>query len=66
MVAQVISTVQASLKLDAPELLMKYFIIGKTWDWKNEEPYTFIKDVKQIEKELNAGEVLYKASNPGL
>jgi len=50
MVAQVISTVQASLKLDAPELPMKYFIIGKTWDWKNAEPYTFINDMRRPRK----------------
>ncbi len=37
--AQVISTVQASLKLAAPDLPLRYFVIGKTWNWKNEEPY---------------------------
>lgn len=37
MAAQVISTVQASLQLVAPDLPVKYFVIGKTWDWKNEE-----------------------------
>ena len=64
--AQVISTVQASLKLAAPDLPMKYFIIGKTWAWKNEEPYTFINDLSQIEKELKSGKHLYKAAKPGL
>ena len=43
--AQVISTVQASLKLVAPDLPMRYFVIGKTWNWKNEEPYTFIENL---------------------
>ena len=62
--AQVISIAQASLRLAAPDLPAKYFIIGKTWDWKNAEPYTFIQDVKQIETELNAGELLYTASKP--
>jgi len=64
--AQVISTVQASLKLAAPDLPTKYFIIGKAWDWENEEPYTFIKNLKQIEKELKSGKLLYKAAKPGL
>ena len=62
--AQVISTVQASLRLEAPDLPMKYFIIGKTWNCKNEEPYTFIKDLNQIEKELKSGKLLYKAAKP--
>ena len=61
MSAQVISTVTASLKLAAPDLPMKYFVAGKTWGWKNEEPYIFIKDMKQIEKELKSGKLLYKA-----
>jgi len=38
------------------------FVIGKSWDWKNKEPYTFIKDLKQIEKELKSGKLLYKAA----
>ena len=52
--SQVISTVRASIKL------AKYFIIGKTWSWENEEPYTFIENLKQIEKDLKSGRILYK------
>jgi hypothetical protein len=37
-------------------------IIGKTWDWENKEPYTFIEDLKQIEQELASGKRLYKAT----
>lgn len=58
--AQVISIVQASLKLAVPDLPVKHFVMGKTWAWKNKEPYTFIRDLKQIEKELKSGKVLYK------
>jgi hypothetical protein len=58
--AQVISTVQASVKLAAPDLTVKHFIIGKTWGWKNKEPYSFIKNLKQIEKDLKPGKCLYK------
>ena len=64
--AQVISTVQASLKLAAPDLPLRYFVIGKTWNWKNEEPYTFIQNLKQIEKALNSGTLLYPTATPGL
>lgn len=64
--AQVISTVQASLKLAVPDLPMKNFIIGKAWAWENTEPYTFLKDLKQIEKELKSGKLLYKAAKPDL
>jgi len=64
--AQVISTVTASLKLAAPDLPTKYFVVGKAWGWKNEEPYIFIKDLKQIEKELKSGKLLYKAAKRSL
>jgi hypothetical protein len=39
---------------------VKYFVIGKTWNWENEEKYTFIKDLKEIEKDLAASKELYK------
>lgn len=59
--AQVISIVQASVKIAVPDLPVKHFIIGKTWAWENTEPYTFITDLKQIEKELKSGKRLYPA-----
>jgi hypothetical protein len=61
----VISTVQDSLKLAVPDLPVKNYIIGKAWAWENTEPYTFIKDLKQIEKELESGKLLYKAAKQG-
>jgi hypothetical protein len=63
--AQVISTVQDSMKLAVPDLPVKNYIIGKAWAWENTEPYTFIKDLKQIEKELKSGKLLYKAAKQG-
>ena len=60
--AQVISTVRDSLKLAAPDLPIKNFIIGKAWNWENPEPYIFITDLQQIGKELESGRLLYKAA----
>lgn len=60
--AQVISIVEASVKFAAPDLPVKHFVIGKTWGWKNEEPYTFIKNLKELEKELKSGKLLYKSA----
>jgi hypothetical protein len=60
--AQVISTVKASVKIAAPDLPVKHFVIGKTWDWKNEEPYTFINNLKELERELKSGKLLYKSA----
>jgi hypothetical protein len=62
--AQVISTVQDSLRLTVPDLPVKHFVIGKTWNWKNEAPYTFIEDLKEIERELKSGKLLYEAAKP--
>mgnify|MGYP001193212370 CR=1 FL=1 len=60
--SQVISTIKASLRLEAPNLPLKYFVIGKSWEWQNQEPYSFIDDREQIDKELKNGELLYKLS----
>jgi hypothetical protein len=60
--AQVISIVKASVKLAAPDLPVKHYIIGKTWGWKNEEPYTFINNLKELERELKYGKLLYKSA----
>jgi hypothetical protein len=60
--AQVISIVKASVKFTAPDLPVKHFVIGKTWGWKNEELYTFIKNLKELEKELKSGKLLYKSA----
>jgi len=57
---QVISTVRASLKLDAPELPVKHFVTGKSWDWQNHEPYVFIDDRLQIDDKLKEGSLLYR------
>jgi len=58
--AQVISTVRASLRLDAPDLPVKHFVMGKSWDWPNPEPYVFISQLAQIQGDLNSGELLYR------
>jgi len=58
--AQVISIVKASVKFAAPDLPVKHFIIGKTWGWKNEEPYTFINNIKKLESKLKSGKLIYK------
>ena len=59
--AQVISNIQASVKIKAPDLPLKIFILGKSWNWENDEPYTFIQDIKQIEKNLKSGKLLYRS-----
>ena len=58
--AQVISTVRASVKLAATDLPVKHFVIGKTWGWKNNEPYTFLKNTKDIEKDLKSAKILFR------
>lgn len=59
--AQVISTtLTAAVKISADDLPVKHFVIGKTWKWKNDENHTFIHDLKQIEKDLAAGKMLYR------
>ena len=61
--AQVISIVKALVKIAAPDLPVKHFVIGKTWNWPNKEPYTFIKNRKELEMELKSGKLLCKGTD---
>ena len=55
-----VSSRAAPLRLQAPELPVKHFIMGKSWDWQNPEPYRFIDELGQIRAELQTGELLYR------
>ena len=57
---QMITTLEAKVKLGAPDLPVKVFVVGKTWNWKGKEPYKFIKNRKEIAKDLDTGKLLYK------
>jgi hypothetical protein len=45
----VISKAKDSVKVKAPALPVKHFILGKTWNWSKEK-YHFLKDRKELEK----------------
>ncbi len=60
---QVISTLKQSETIAAPDLPVKHFVIGKTWQWENNEPYTFIDNIHRIEVELSSGKLLYKRTS---
>jgi hypothetical protein len=64
MAAQVISTVQVSIKTAAPDLPIKYFITGKTWSWDNEEQFTFLKGREDLEEALGSGRLIFRAKKP--
>lgn len=60
MAAQVISTATDTVKIAAPALPVKYFVLGKTWQWQNEEAYTFLKNRDEIAEQLKTAPLLYK------
>ncbi|MGF1582289.1 MAG: hypothetical protein ACFCD0_23440 [Gemmataceae bacterium] len=45
----VISKTQDSVKVKAPKLPVKHFVLGKTWNWKKEK-YTYLKKEAQFQK----------------
>lgn len=66
MAAQVISTVQDSARVRAPAgLPVRHFVIGKTWNWENDVPYTFIESREEITQELRGAEKLYPSEGGG-
>lgn len=57
-----ITTLEDQITVKAPALPIKYFILGKTWGWANEEPYTFIKSRADITLALKNGKRLFSRS----
>jgi hypothetical protein len=57
--AQVISTVRDSVEICAYGVVVKHFVVGKTWHWENEEPYVFLHDLDGIEAQLQSGTRIY-------
>ena len=55
-----ISRVSAKLELEAPDLPVQHFVVGKTWEWQNDDPVTFIDSTDSLKKKLTAGKQLYK------
>jgi hypothetical protein len=63
----VISKAKATATIEAPALPIKYVVFGKKWGWKNKEKgivFLADQDAKtkaKLEKDFNAGKVVYKA-----
>jgi len=55
--ADVISTVSDSVTIPETTKDVKYFILGRTWNWDNSEPYEFVQanDEQKFEAELKSG-----------
>lgn len=61
----VISSAQDKVKVKVPDLPVKHFVLGKTWNW-GDEPYEFLENRGKIKKDLDAGKLLHPSpkSNP--
>lgn len=60
MAAQTITTVSDTARVNAaPDLPVKYYVVGKTWGWQNAEPYIFIKSVDELDADVLQGMRLY-------
>ena len=53
----VISTVRDSVTIPETTKDVKYFILGRTWNWDNSEPYEFVhaNDAQKFEAKLKTG-----------
>ena len=62
MAAQVISTVSDTIEVDASytDLSMKYYIVGKTWDWGDTGEYSFTDSVEVILDALPDAEIVFE------
>jgi len=60
MAIQVISKVSDSVSVSSGPLPVKHFLLGKTWKWKNSEPYEFPPDRKTLDAKLKGAKLLFK------
>jgi hypothetical protein len=58
---QVISQAKASVKIKAPKLPVRHYVLGKTWNWPNKEPYTFLSDPKELPKKVAGAKLVFQA-----
>ena len=55
---QIVTTVTDTVTVMAPAYPIKHFVLGKTWSWDNDEPYTFLADRQTIEAQLQSAKRL--------
>ena len=58
---QAITQVTDTIRLAAPALPVRHYILGKTWNWDNKEPYIFLTSRDDISGKLETGTCLYTA-----
>jgi len=62
---QVISQAKDSVKIPSPKLPVRHFVLGKTWNWPNKEPYTFLSGTKEISKKVAGAKLVFQMSGIG-
>ena len=60
---QVISQVKDSVKVKAPKLPVRHYVLGKTWNWSNGKPesYAFLSDPKELRKKVAGAKLIFQA-----
>ena len=58
---QVISQVKDTVKVKAPELPVRHYVLGKTWNWTNKEAYAFLSGPKELSKEIAGAKLVFQA-----
>ena len=60
---QVISQVKDSVKVKAPKLPVRHYVLGKTWNWSNGKPesYAFLSDPKELPKKVAGAKLVFQA-----
>jgi hypothetical protein len=64
MAVQAITSVSDRIRLEAPDLPVRHFVIGKTWGWTGEEAVTYIEDLSEVADRLERGTLLYRRPEP--
>ena len=63
MAAQVITTVSDKITIMTPNLPIKHYVVGKTWNWGGQGGHVFIESRDVLKDDLRSGERIYKKSD---
>jgi hypothetical protein len=60
---QVISQAKDSVKVKAPKLPVRHYVLGKTWNWSNGKPesYAFLSGPKELSKKVAGAKLVFQA-----
>jgi hypothetical protein len=57
--AQMIRKIEVTIPVTLPEKRLRVYVAGKTWAWRNDEPYEFVSSLEDVARRAGAARVVF-------